>query len=379
MIFRSVLSWFQEAPEGSRVQAASALARAYLFSELSDEDRSEAEATLTFMLEDSSVAVREELAKIFSRADGAPAHIISGLLCDEDRVALPLLRNTLAISEGELIDIAATGNVARAGAIAQRPDISASLSAAICEVAPLDACVKLLRNQSAKILKGSYFRLIERFGSCSSLQQALLEREGVPLAVRHRLVRQYAESLRDHPLVKLDMHSQDPEHMVQDAQDRATLRFASDASENDLKELIEQLVADGNLTSLLLLRAVCCGHLRFIEMSLQRLSGLSQERVERLLASPYSSSFTALLGKAGIPERVQRLFSGALDSWNMAGDLDIGHWEKARIVVGELLEMQQELGVSALGDLQDLLIRLSHECARQSAKERVVLMMAEAA
>ena len=58
MIVRQFLQWLRTAPAGERADGAGALARAYLFSELSPDDRAVAEGALLMLLDDPSPLVR---------------------------------------------------------------------------------------------------------------------------------------------------------------------------------------------------------------------------------------------------------------------------------------------------------------------------------
>ena len=67
MIVRQFLCWIQTAPPGERADATSALARAYLYSDLSHEDRLAAEAAMTVLLDDPSPLVREHVSWAIGR------------------------------------------------------------------------------------------------------------------------------------------------------------------------------------------------------------------------------------------------------------------------------------------------------------------------
>ncbi|MDD7910553.1 DUF2336 domain-containing protein [Pseudovibrio exalbescens] len=356
----------------------SALAKAYLFSEMDAEERDSAEAALTFMLDDPDVSVRVALAEVLGPAEGAPPHIISTLLCDEETVALPVLEASSSISEGELVDLVATSSAARVCAIARRQPVSIGLAAAICEVAPFEAILELLGNKRAVLRDRMFQRIIDRFGGERSIQDALLAREDLSLPLRHMLIRRYTEELRDHPLVSNGVHSQSPQRLVADAQDRATVALAYDAAQEEQSALIEHLISSHQMTSLLLLRAVCTGALVFFERAVVRLSGVNERHVSSVLKSPKSSTVSALLAKCGLPKRTHPVFVAALEAWALADTLNMDRWGKARLVVTELLDEQDSLELEELGDLQDLLVRLSYEASRESARERVSSMLSAA-
>ena len=66
MIVRQFLHWIRTAPSGERAEATSALARAYLYSELSENDLAAAEGAMVMLLDDPSPLVRLALAEVFA-------------------------------------------------------------------------------------------------------------------------------------------------------------------------------------------------------------------------------------------------------------------------------------------------------------------------
>ena len=79
MIVRQFLHWLRYAPPGDRAEATSALARAYLYSDLSDTDRAAAEGAMIMLLDDPSPLVRRALAEVFAGSEHAPPHVVHAL------------------------------------------------------------------------------------------------------------------------------------------------------------------------------------------------------------------------------------------------------------------------------------------------------------
>jgi len=63
MIVRQFLHWVRTATPGHRAEATAALARAYLYSDLSPDDRAVAEGAMIMLLDDPSPMVRRALAE----------------------------------------------------------------------------------------------------------------------------------------------------------------------------------------------------------------------------------------------------------------------------------------------------------------------------
>jgi uncharacterized protein (DUF2336 family) len=84
-------------------QTASALARAYLYSDLSIEDRLAAEAAMIVLLDDSSPLVRKALAEALSGADDAPHGIILALSQDQPEIAAIVASRSPVLGEADLV------------------------------------------------------------------------------------------------------------------------------------------------------------------------------------------------------------------------------------------------------------------------------------
>ena len=83
MIARQFLLWMRTASAAQRANATHALARVYLYSELSPDDRVEVEGTLVSMLDDPSPKVRVALAQALAFSESSPPAAILGLAADQ--------------------------------------------------------------------------------------------------------------------------------------------------------------------------------------------------------------------------------------------------------------------------------------------------------
>ena len=190
MIVRQFLQWVRSAPPGERAEATSALARAYLHSDLSVDDLAAAEGAMIMLLDDPSPLVRHALAEVFSSTQKAPRVIVHALAADQPDVAAPVLSCSPLLADDDLIDLIATGHPETQVAIAKRPLLSRELAAAIAEVADSDACLALLENSDAEIALFSIDRIVERFGDVAAIRENLMARDDLPMATRQALAQQ---------------------------------------------------------------------------------------------------------------------------------------------------------------------------------------------
>ena len=156
MIVRQFISWIRTAPAGERAEATRALARAWLISDLTEEDRTAAEGALLMLLDDPSPLVRQAMAEVFARSVEAPAAIVQALSLDQPSIALPVLEHSPLLIDADLVDIVATGASDIQCAIARRINLPPSVSAAIAEVGSAAAALELIENAHAELAPFSW-------------------------------------------------------------------------------------------------------------------------------------------------------------------------------------------------------------------------------
>src|SRR3954470_14098298 len=105
MIVREFLQLLRTAPAGERADGATALARAYLFSPLSLDDRAAAEGAMLMLLDDPSPLVRRALAEAFASSQAAPPTVMHGLAADQPFVAVPIVQSSPLFVDAELVDM----------------------------------------------------------------------------------------------------------------------------------------------------------------------------------------------------------------------------------------------------------------------------------
>jgi uncharacterized protein (DUF2336 family) len=176
MIVRQFLYWLRTAAAGERAEATSALARAYLYSDLSDSDRAAAEGAMIMLLDDPSPLVRRSLAEVFAASEHAPPTVVHSLAADQPEVAALVLERSPLFLDADLVDAVATGAAHRQVAVAGRAFLTCPVSAAIAEVGCAEACLVLLENRDAEIAAFSLHRIVARHGHRSEETRASSER-----------------------------------------------------------------------------------------------------------------------------------------------------------------------------------------------------------
>jgi uncharacterized protein (DUF2336 family) len=301
MIVRQFLFWLRSAPAGERADATSALARAYLYSDLSDDDLAAAEGAMTMLLDDPSPLVRGALADVLAASEYAPASVIYALAADQPEISATVLERSPLLLDADLVDAVATQGTAAQCAIARRAELPRSVAAAIAEVGSAEACLELLENPGTEIAPFSIDRIVQRFGHLAAIREILLAGEGLSAATRQALVAKLSETLAEFVVARDWLKEDRARRVVKEACEKATVALAAGTPDDEVRPLIRHLRESGQLTAGLILRALLSGNLTMFEESLADLSGIALSRVGRLVNDRRSAGFRAVYEKAGLP------------------------------------------------------------------------------
>jgi uncharacterized protein (DUF2336 family) len=369
MIVRQFISWIKTASAGERAEATRALARAWLISDLSEDDRLAAEGALLMLLDDTSPLVRRAMAEVFARSFEAPAAIVQALALDQPSVALPILEHSPLLIDADLVDIVATGNGEVQCAIARRMNLPPSVCAAIAEVGGAAAALELIENAYAELAPFSWDRIVERHGHLAAIRESMLVLEDLPAATRVALVAKLSDTLAQFVVAKKWLSADRAERIAGEARDRSTVSIAASSRGEDMRGLVSHLRATSQLTAGLILRALLSGNLELFEAALCELSGLPHSRVSSLLLDRGEASLIALLKRAGLPESTFAAFRAAIEVIHETGFADtLGEAARLRRRMVERVLTQCEADHNATDPLLILLRRFATESAREEAR-----------
>ena len=369
MIVRQFISWIRTAPAGERAEATRALARAWLISDLSEDDRIAAEGALLMLLDDPSPLVRQAMAEVFARSPDAPATIVRALAADQPSIALPVLEHSPLLIDADLVDIVATGTSDMQCSIARRINLPSSVSAAIAEVGSAAAALELIENAYAELAPFSWDRIVERHGHLAAIREAMLLLEGLPAATRAALVAKLSNTLAQFAAARNWLSPERAGRLADESRERSTISIAARSRGEDMQGLVQHLRATGQLNAGLILRALLSGNLELFEAALAQLADLPLARVIALVHDRGDASLQALLVRAGLPESTFGAFRVALEAGRETGYVDTtGGAERLRRRMVERVLTHCETDGKSAEPLLILLRRFATESAREEAR-----------
>jgi uncharacterized protein (DUF2336 family) len=370
MIVRQFLHWVRNAPASERADATSALARAYLHSNLSPDDLGAAEGAMTILLDDPSPLVRRALAEALACSEKAPPAIIHSLAADQPEIAALVLARSPLFVDADLVDATARGVAGLQIAIARRKALPSPVSAALAEIGSAEACLELLENPRARIVAFSLDRIVARHGHLSAIRNVLLERADLPAATRQALVVKLSATLAEFISARDWLAEERARSITKEACEKATVTLAAASPDTEVRALVRHLRGSGQLTAGLLLRALLSGNVALFEEALVELSGLPDARVAAIVHDKWGGGFRALYDKAGLPASVYPAFREVVETMRedgFRGELQGASRLRRRIIERVLTRCETDV----LGDVEPLLTllrRFGAEAARDEAR-----------
>jgi uncharacterized protein (DUF2336 family) len=370
MIVRQFLHWLRTAPSGDRAEATSALARAFLYSNLADNDRAAAEGAMIMLLDDPSPLVRRALAEVFAGCADAPPTVVHALAADQPDVAEPILQRSPLLLDADLVEAVAGGEAGRQIAIASRAGLPCSVSAAIAEVGSAEACLVLLENETAETVPFSLDRIVQRFGHLAAIRDVILSRDDLPAATRQALVVKLSETLADFVTSREWLGEDRARRITREACEKATIALAADSAEEEVRPLIRHLRESGQLNAGLILRSLLSGNVELFEEAVADLAQVPLSRVIGIVHDRRGAGLRALYDKAGLPASTFPAFREALEAMREEGFLfEPGNASrlKRRIIERTLTRCESE-APEQIEPLLTLLRRYAAEAAREEAR-----------
>ena len=370
MIVRHFLQWVRTAEAADRAEATSALARAYLYSDLSNDDRIAAEGAMIMLLDDPSPLVRRALAEALGTSAQAPAAVMHALVNDLPHIAAIVLERSPTLLDSDLVDSIAIGDGEMQSAIARRAYLPRSVAAALAEVGTPEACLTLIENPGADIALFSLDRIVARFGHLAAVREALLARVDLPVATRHALIIKVSQTLAGFAVACNWLDEGRAQRIAQEACEKATVTLAANVEPSEVSPLVGHLRETRQLNAGLVLRSLLSGNIDFFEQALAELAELPARRVAALVHDRRGAGFKAVYDRAGLPESVYPAFRAAIEAMHEIGlhAEPGGNTRLKRRMVERVLTSCAGLPSGDIEPLMMLLRRYATEAAREEAR-----------
>lgn len=346
----------------TRAEMAAKIARDFDANALSENERRLAEEIFHVMAKDAEVRVREALAQNLKENTGVPHDVALSLAKDVETVALPLLQFSEVLTDEDLIQIVASQSPAKQVAIAKRAQVSEGVSEALVDAGNEEAVTSLVANVGAEISEKSLQKVVDDLGDRETIQDAMVHRPKLPVAVSERLVTVVSEKFLGAMIKRRDLPEDVVTDMIMQARERAVISLSTDSDEADVGTLVRQLNENGRLTTSIMLRGLCMGDLTFFEAALAERAGVSLANARQLIHDSGSLGLRTICRQAKIPVQQLVAVRAAIDvSEEMEYDGREHDRERySRRMIERIMTQYDDLGVEfESSDLNYLLTKMS--------------------
>lgn len=298
----------------SRIEAASKIASGVGDANLTDQERGLAQEIFRIMVNDAEVRVREALAANLKDSPYLPHDVAITLARDVDSVALPVLNLSEVLTDSDLVEIIHTQGEEHQIAIAERANVSETISDVLIDTANEKVVTSLISNEGANISDTSFEKVVDTMGDKETIQTAMINRSTLPITVAEKLVTKVSEAMREQLLEKHELSNDVATDLLLQTRERATVMLSTEAGAGDVQVLVKQLFDNNRLTASIILRALCMGDLRFFEAAMAQLSDIPLLNARTLIHDPGKLGLKRLWASANLPDAQFVAASAAVDA-----------------------------------------------------------------
>ncbi|MDB5403593.1 MAG: hypothetical protein QOF70_7089 [Acetobacteraceae bacterium] len=257
--------------------------------------------------------VRASLSRALRHSPNLPRDVARKLAEDIEFVSLPMLADSLVLTDQDLIEIVRLGSSIKQEAIASRPNLAETVSDALVTHGEEPAVVVLMANNSAKIAEATFHRAATRFANSDNVKEAMVLRETLPITVAERMVTMVSKALQAHLVKAHALAPATAANIVMTSREHAIIRLSLGASDEELRHMVAQMHRNGRLTPSLVLRALCTGDIAFFEAAMAAKSDVPLDNAQILIHEPSRRGLKALYRKAAMPEALFLAIQAAVD------------------------------------------------------------------
>jgi uncharacterized protein (DUF2336 family) len=298
-------------------------------SHFSPTERAMAADILKRISKDVEMSLRIALAEKLADRDDAPVELIVLLADDRIEVARPVLMRSPVLPEADLVRILCDAGDDHSLAIAQRPRLDETVTAAIARSQCEAVLIALLRNEGAKISDVTFQSLVERAKSAESLQEPLVRRKDLPAQLAANMYTWVSGALKQALAARYPEVAPSVALALDDT--TALLKAGKLVNSADTaKKLVDKLNAAGQIKASFVVRALQQGNIELFEQAFATLLKLNVDRTRNLL---YGNNFALIalachaagIDRAVFPTvlRLSRELRGKKDTLPAGGNREI--------------------------------------------------------
>ena len=287
----------------ARLDITQKLVQSYEGSPMSEEASMVAEQIFRLLVRDTELEVRKKMSAHLKASDILPRDIAMTMANDVAEVALPVLEFSKVLTEKDLMDIVeATPDAQRHVAIAKRENVSKLLVETLLEnTDEVEVAQTLAGNDGADLNQKSIEILVARHRRLPQVMDILATRPNLPPTVKEKVISKVSDDLKKALSSQHETAKDIVRKEASQSREEATLELISgDLSEEEARQLVEQLQTFDRMTPSLLFASVVRGYINFYVVAMSTLAGVSLENALKLLKDRGGLGFKGIYNKSGL-------------------------------------------------------------------------------
>jgi uncharacterized protein (DUF2336 family) len=347
------------------------------------EERMIAYAIIDRVLPEVEIEIRAELSRFLKNVPWLDRRLAARLANDVLEVAEPILAESLALGDEDLLAVIQSHSIGHARAVAKRRMLSAPVTSALIRTDDEVCVLRVASNDNAEIDVLSMHRMLEKFGENAAVVEAVSQRSTLPLAIVERLTAVVGGKVLQRLIERHNLPAHRVSRLIQHGREHVLLtNFALDQSADEIRELVERLAENKLLTTSLIIRALCLGNFTFLVPALATQAKIPMRNVRLLIADESGRGPERLFAHCGFEPRLKGLFIRLIELSRSVRSRRFG-FAPAGWRAEVLQVIDEELGASNLEQsfdqrITEALMRLENGQARGRGPEPLALRSASA-
>jgi uncharacterized protein (DUF2336 family) len=274
------------------------------------EERMIAYAIIDRVLPEVEIEIRSELSRFLKNVPWLDHRLAARLANDVLEVAEPILAESLALSDDDLLQVIERHSIGHARAVAKRRTLSAPLSSALVKTDDEICVLRVASNDNAEVDVHSMHRIMDRFGENMAVVESVSQRSTLPLSIVERLTAVVGGKVLQRLIERHNLPAHRVSRLIQYGREHVLLtNFALDQSADEIRELVERLAENRLLTTSLILRALCLGNFTFLIPALATQAKIPMRNVRLLIADESGRGPERLFEHCGFESKLKTLFT----------------------------------------------------------------------
>ena len=297
----------------ARADLAGRLGRQVSAESLSAGELAIAQDIVRLLARDVEAAVRATLSNSLRNARDLPRDVALRMAEDIEAVALPILAESLVLTDEDLVDLIRRGSPEKQTSIARREFLSEMVSDTLIDHAHEQAVATLMSNPTAQIADTSMEKAVTRFADSDLVKESMVHRDSLPMTVAERLAVLVSRRLQTHLVQNHALSPTMASDLVMRGREDAIIRLSAGADAPELLRMVQQMHHTRRLTPNLVVRALCTGDIAFFEAAMATMAGIPVENARILVHDPGQIGLDQLYRRAGMPSALLPMIRAAVD------------------------------------------------------------------